>query len=148
MTNVNYLLISGPLKGNISQMTWVVLLCWVDCFQTLLERRSLRWQKQPPTAVDLYLLIKGGLHLCCSAMLSWCPPHVRCRRWAQSERAASVASCWPLFCCPSTSDKHGFLAGVSSAAPPKLQDSGTSAMQKSIYSQSYRRERAKRDRDS
>lgn len=84
MTNVNYLLISGPLKGNISQMTWVVLLCWVDCFQTLLERRSLRWQKQPLTAVDLYLLIEGGLHLCCSAMLSWCPPHVRCRRWAQS----------------------------------------------------------------
>lgn len=54
---------------------------------------------------------------------------------AEPGHAESVLSCWPLSACCSASDRQEFLAGVSSAAPPKLQDSGTSAMQKSIYSQ-------------
>lgn len=143
MTNLNYLLISGPLKRNMSitndlssSFMGGVLFSDSD-------------DKSTPRLQWVYICSSwGGLHLCCSAMFSWCPAHVHCCCRAESGHAASVPSCWTLFCCRSTSDTQEFLAGVSSAAPPKLQDSGTSAMQKSIYSQSYKSERARRDRDS
>lgn len=37
---------------------------------------TIRPQKTPPTAVGWDLLVGGGFHLCCSAMLSCCPAAV------------------------------------------------------------------------
>lgn len=93
---------------------------------------TIRPQKHPRLQWVRICSLGGGgrFHLCCSAMLSCCPAAVL-------NLDMLSLSCPADHCLPAALPQtdRNFLAGVSSAAPPKLQDSGTSAMQKSIYSQ-------------
>lgn len=143
MTNLIYLLLSGPLKRNMCttndlRSSFLLSVLFSDFFGTLfLTAEALRWQTHPRLQ---------WVYVCSS--LGGASPLLQCDvQLVSSDFAASAPSRSTLFCCRSPSDRLGCLAGVSSAAPPKPQESGTSAMQKAIYSQSYRRERAKRDRD-
>lgn len=87
------------------------------------------------------LLVGGRFHLCCSAMLSCCPAAVL-------NLDMLSLSCPADHCLPAAllQTDRNFWPGCLRQLPPKLQDSGTSAMQKSIYSQQEGERERERDR--